>query len=88
MWYQGYDPNGDVEPQDNIVGLIRWQDIAVGAIVSLMVFPASLLLVCLFKKSKSRVSVISDLDVLSTRDMLCLIYVIILRDWILLYYIP
>nr|XP_039248314.1 polycystin-1-like [Styela clava] len=56
FWYQGWDADGDVIPQDTIVGILRWKDIAVGAIVSLMVFPLSLIIVCVFKKSKSKVA--------------------------------
>jgi len=50
MWYQGVDVDSREEFGVNLA-----QDIAVGAIVSLMVFPANLFIVFLFKKSKSKV---------------------------------
>ena len=53
MWYQGVEVDGREEFGVNLA-----QDIAVGAIVSLMVFPASLLIVFLFKKSKCKVKVV------------------------------
>lgn len=55
FWYQGYDEDGEVSSEENVIGLLRWKDIAVGAIVSLMVFPLSLVIVCVFKKSESKV---------------------------------
>ena len=48
MWYQNYE-------DDEQIGHIRWRDFAVGAIVSIMVFPVNLILVLLFKKSKCKV---------------------------------
>ena len=49
VWYQG------VNDEREEFGVNLAQDIAVGAIVSLMVFPANLIIVFLFKKSKSKV---------------------------------
>ena len=48
MWYQGVDRSEEF-------GINLAKDIAVGAIVSLMVFPINLIIVFLFKKSKCKV---------------------------------
>lgn len=49
LWYQDFDEDGDV------IGIFRWKDIAVGAIISVLVFPLNIIIVLLFKKSKVEV---------------------------------
>ncbi|XP_078490549.1 LOW QUALITY PROTEIN: polycystin-1 [Ciona intestinalis] len=54
FWFQNFD--GDSGLVEDV--LLRWSDIAVGAVVSLMIFPVNIILVTLFKHTKSKVSAI------------------------------
>uniref|UniRef100_H2Y0K6 PKD1 protein n=1 Tax=Ciona intestinalis TaxID=7719 RepID=H2Y0K6_CIOIN len=54
FWFQNFD--GDSGLVEDVY--FRWSDIAVGAIVSLMIFPVNIILVTLFKHTKSKVSAI------------------------------
>ena len=56
MWYQWEDEREEF-------GVQLAKDIAVGAIVSFMVFPINIVIVFLFKKSKVKVEFIKNLQI-------------------------